>query len=103
MYGSPEDLSKIIELENEKVDMVISIDSTHIFYNFTKFVEEVERILKPDGYFIISDIRETFLIDEMDRILKNSSMKIEAREDITPNVIRALKLDEDKRIKRLQD
>ena len=39
-------------------DQVINVESSHCYGNFAKFAQEVHQVLKPGGYFIITDFRE---------------------------------------------
>jgi len=57
--GDSMKLSKIKELQTEKIDIVINVESGHCYPDFKRFVEEVEKILTPGGCFAYSDFRPT--------------------------------------------
>jgi len=44
-------------LENNSCDIVINVESSHCYQNMTLFLKEVFRILRPGGYFRLTDFR----------------------------------------------
>jgi len=92
--GQAEKLSKVKELENEKVDIVINVESGHCYSDFKKFVKEVDRVLQPGGLFAYSDFRPTHEWDNIEKELESFSLKIVKKENISENVMKSLKLDE---------
>ena len=92
--------------------MVINVESSHCYGNFKEFVRQVDRILKPGGSFIFTDFRDQTEIDPMEAALKSFSLvlhthkneenfflqEIVKKENITINVLHALKLDEKRRV-----
>lgn len=46
-----------IEYPNESFDLVINIESSHLYNDPEKFFKEVQRVLKPNGYFCMADLR----------------------------------------------
>lgn len=39
-------------------DIVLNVESSHLYSDMNKFLEEVCRVLKPGGYFCWSDLRQ---------------------------------------------
>jgi ubiquinone/menaquinone biosynthesis C-methylase UbiE len=97
LKGESEKLSKVAELKDEEVDIVINVESGHCYSNFKKFVKEVDRVLKPGGVFCYSDFREKHEWAKIEEQLENYSLKIVKRENISENVMHSLKLDEDRK------
>jgi len=95
--GESEKLSKIKELSNEGIDIVINVESGHCYSNFKKFVEEVERVLKPGGLFAYSDFRPSHEWEFTEKELEVGSLKVIKKEDISQNVMKSLKLDEERK------
>lgn len=44
-------------------DIVLNVESSHLYTNINKFLEEVYRVLKPDGYFCWADLRQKNEVD----------------------------------------
>ena len=81
-----------LQFENNSFDVVINVESSHRYNQMDKFLNEVFRVLKPDGYFLFADFRHQNVIESLKNQLKNSNFKIERHEIITTNVLEALKL-----------
>jgi len=93
-----------LPFQNNSLDVVIGLESSHGYFNIKRFFSEVNRVLKPGGYFLLSDFRNKNSIDLLREQLRNSGLKIIKEETITPNIIKALDLDSERReklIKRL--
>jgi len=95
--GESEKLSKVKELGTESIDIVINVESGHCYSNFGKFVEEVEKVLKPGGLFAYSDFRPTHEWDYTEKELEGHGLRIVKKEDISENVMKSLKLDEERK------
>jgi len=92
--GESEKLSKLAELKSEEVDIIINVESGHCYSNFHKFIQEVDRVLKPGGIFAYSDFRPTHEWEKTEQDLTGFSLKIAKKENISQNVMHSLKLDE---------
>lgn len=78
-------------------DVVINVESSHAYPSYTGFLSEVKRVLKPGGYFLITDSR---LADELEKFRKpllDSGMTLLNEKDITVDVVRALEKDSERR------
>jgi len=62
--------------------------------NIQQLIKEVEAIVRPGGFFAFSDMRRKEDWALLERQLQSSSMKIMKKENISNNVMMALKLDE---------
>lgn len=92
--GESEKLSKLQELANEEIDIIINVESGHCYSNFQKFIQEVDRVLKPGGLFAYSDFRPTHEWEKTEKELLSFSLKVAKKENISKNVMHSLKLDE---------
>lgn len=54
-----------LPLPKNSVDVVLSVETSHTYPHFTKFVREVYRVLRPGGTFHITDFRDPGEIDTM--------------------------------------
>jgi len=95
--GESEKLSKVKELANEEIDIVINVESGHCYSNYKKFVEEVDIVLKQGGLFAYSDFRPTHEWELTEKQLESAGLKIIKKENISENVMKSLKLDEERK------
>jgi ubiquinone/menaquinone biosynthesis C-methylase UbiE len=86
-----------LPFEDNSFDFVINVESSHRYENIGQFLNEVHRVLRPGGFFLITDFRREFLVDKLDRDLAASKLTVAVREDITPNVTEALERDDARR------
>ena len=63
-----------------------------------RFLNEVSRILKQDGYFLFTDFYSKNRIDTVHRQLKNSSLEVLKEERINMNVLKALDIDNQRKL-----
>lgn len=81
-----------LPFSDNSYDVVINIESSHRYPQPELFFAEVLRVLKPGGYFLFADFRDDIEVNRLDSQLKNSKFQLEKRQDITSNVVEALKL-----------
>ena len=86
-----------LPFQNNSLDVVIGIESSHGYPNIKRFFSEVGRVLKPGGYFLLSDFRNKNYIELLREQLRGSGLKTVKEETITPNIIKALDLDSERR------
>jgi SAM-dependent methyltransferase len=67
------------------------------------FLNEVHRILKPGGYLLFADHRDYDKVAGLRSQLNQAGLEIETETDITPNVVRALELDHERKQKLIHD
>lgn len=91
--GDAEDLP----IDSESKDVVLNVESSRCYGNIMRFFSEVRRVLRPDGTFVLVDVRWTPDVVNLREQLADSGFRIVREEDITPNVIHALELDADRR------
>jgi len=84
-------------------DAVINVESSHCYNSMDKFLAGVNKVLKPGGHFLYTDFREPKEIPELERLIARSGMKVLRKRDITPNVIKALDEDHDRRMKTISE
>jgi SAM-dependent methyltransferase len=61
------------------------------------FLSEVSRILKPGGYFLFTDFRYDYEMEELSQDLAGLKFEEQQQELITSNVVTALELDDERR------
>lgn len=76
------------------VDAVINVESSHCYPDFPRFVSEVYRVLKPGGHFLHADFRDEVELGRWRSQLRASGLEIMREQNITPNVLAALDIDD---------
>jgi SAM-dependent methyltransferase len=82
-------------------DVVVNVESSHCYPSFDGFVDEVARVIRPNGVFLIADLRPGEHIATMRAALARRFTILD-EEVMTPNVVRALDLDSDRRTRLIQ-
>lgn len=78
-------------------DAVINVESSHCYGPLEGFLSEVNRVLRPGGHFLFADFRSREILEDLRKDLKASGLGLVSETVITPNVFRALELDNDRR------
>ncbi len=94
MQGNAEDL----QVDDCSMDVVINIESSHCYGNMERFVSEVFRVLRPWGHLLLADHGDKARMDGVRELFLLSGFEIVKEEKINDNVIRALDLENDKRL-----
>lgn len=84
---------------DESFDAVINVEASHCYPDFARFLSEVRRVLHVGGHFLYADFRKGGELGEWRTAIGNSGLDVVEECEITPNVVRALELNE----RRLQD
>jgi SAM-dependent methyltransferase len=79
-------------------DVVVNVEASLYYPNITKFFEHVRRVLKPNGYFLYTDLRYEEKVEIWRAQLRNMGLKVIKEEEITNNVLKAMELDRERRI-----
>lgn len=86
-----------LPIESDSVNMILSIESVTEYYDLRKFLQEVDRVLKVGGHLLIADIIVSQHINAFEQSLASTGYDME-KEDITENVLSAVKLEDKRRI-----
>ena len=89
-----------LDLAHNTCDIVLNVESSHRYPNMQAFLQEVHRILRPGGYFLFTDFRYDFEMEEMTEMLETSGLTVMKENLINKEVVAALELD-DKRKREL--
>ena len=82
-----------LPLDDNSYDVVINVESSHRYPDFKSFLSEVSRILKPDGYFLFTDFRYHYEMDDFKEAIGSLGLHLLEEININQNVADALKLD----------
>jgi ubiquinone/menaquinone biosynthesis C-methylase UbiE len=75
-------------------DVVLNVESSHCYASMGQFLSQVNRVLKPGGYFLFADFRVKMRFDELTHLLDRSGFQSLRYKDISANVLKALDEDE---------
>lgn len=82
---------------DDSFDVVVNIESSHCYPSFTAFLGEVARVLRPGGMFAYADFRPRSQVPQLLARLADGPLVLVTSEDITANVLEALRQDDDRR------
>jgi ubiquinone/menaquinone biosynthesis C-methylase UbiE/sterol desaturase/sphingolipid hydroxylase (fatty acid hydroxylase superfamily) len=84
--------------EDESFDAVINVESSHCYRSMPDFLKQVNRVLRPGGYFLFADLRTASDSVRLHEDLSKCGLTILERENITPNVFEALNRDSQRKL-----
>jgi ubiquinone/menaquinone biosynthesis C-methylase UbiE len=90
LQGNAERLS----LEDNSCDIVLNVESSHRYRNMKAFLGEVKRILRPGGYFLLTDFRFDHDFEGMREDIQASGLTLLKERNINQEVLKALELDD---------
>lgn len=74
-------------------DAVVNVESSHCYPHFDRFLAEVERVLRPGGEFLYTDVRQRTECEKWEAALKAAAgLQLVSGREINTEVIRALEL-----------
>jgi len=88
-----------LPFENASFDVVISVEASGLWRDKDRTFKDIAHVLKPNGYFLYADLQPYDQISMLRSQLEASGLRMVTEEDITPNVIRALTLDSERKFK----
>jgi len=83
---------------DQSFDAIINVESSHCYRSMPAFLLQVRRILRPGGHFLFADLRSTEDRERLHGQVVETGMAILEREDITANVLEALRQDSERRL-----
>ena len=90
--------AEALELEDGSCDVLINIESSHNYSNMGEFVSEAHRVLRPEGHFLLADMRIPADLEILKKMLSEAGFGLISEEDITQNVLSALDKDNDRKV-----
>ena len=73
-------------------DTVINVEASHCYPDFSRFLVEVARVLKPGGYFLYADFRFSDGISEWEKAMESAPLRIKQGRDISREVLRGMEM-----------
>ncbi len=93
-HGNAEELS----FADHSFDLVMNVEASLYYPSIEKFFNHVARVLRPNGYFLYTDLRYSEKVSEWKAELNKIGLKLIKEEEITDNVLRAMELDQERRV-----
>ncbi|MBI5354675.1 MAG: class I SAM-dependent methyltransferase [Chloroflexi bacterium] len=90
--------AEALTFPDNSFDVVMNVEASLYYPNITKFFEHVTRVLKPEGYFLYTDLRYEEKVEIWRAQLKAMGLKLVKEEEITDNVLKAIEMDRERRI-----
>lgn len=87
-----------LPFEDGSFDAVINIESSHCYCSMREFLSEVHRTLRPNGHLLLADRRDRKGVETLRAQLVRSGFHIVRERRITPNIVRALDMDDERRM-----
>lgn len=91
-----------LPFDNEQFDVVINVESSHAYGSVAKFFDEVKRVLRPGGQFLITDMRDPKNLAGFEETLLSSGLTLVSKKVISPNVRQAIALEDDAKRARIR-
>lgn len=88
---------------DESFDVVINVESSHAYGSVSRFLSEVKRVLLPEGYLLLADIRTSEALATLQHQINTSGLQVLTEEDISKNVIAGIELEEPIKQKRINE
>jgi ubiquinone/menaquinone biosynthesis C-methylase UbiE len=79
-------------------DALVNVESSHCYASMPTFLLEARRVLRPGGYLLFADLRSSAERERLRREMAQAGLAILEEEDITPNVLAALRKDSEQRL-----
>ncbi|MBW2983295.1 methyltransferase domain-containing protein, partial [Candidatus Woesearchaeota archaeon] len=92
-----------LDFEDSSHDVVVNVESSHRYPDQASFFAEVRRVLKPGGRFLFTDFRDAEDVEALKDEMTSQGLEVVEERDITPNVVRALELDHDRKERLIRD
>jgi ubiquinone/menaquinone biosynthesis C-methylase UbiE len=79
-----------LPLPGNTFDVVVNVEASHAYGDFSAFVSEVCRVLKPGGHFLYADFRSKNQLDPWESDLVLEEFQLVHSRDITEQVVRGM-------------
>lgn len=86
---------------DQSFDAVINIESSVHYPQFSRFLDEVARVLRPGGHFLYTDFRAPGGVAAWDEALASAPMRMLSSKVINAEVVRAMELGWQQRLDRM--
>lgn len=86
-----------LPFEDNSFDLVLNVESSHRYPDMHKFLTNVDRILKPNGFFLFTDFRNSKMFSELLEMIKLFDFEWIEKSRINTQVLSGLTKDSERR------
>ncbi len=90
--------AELLPFLDNSFDAVVNVESSHCYGSLRRFLVEVHRLLRPDGYFLFADRRYCKEVGSLRDQLKRAGFGVVREQKITRNILKALELDNERKL-----
>ena len=90
--------AEALQFADDSFDAVINVESSHCYQHTDKFFAEVNRVLRPNGYFLFTDFRPREAVANTQQELLTAGFSVVKQENITPNVYASMELEHQRKV-----
>lgn len=83
-----------LPFDDDSFDAVVNVESSRCYPNIMRFFSEVKRVLRPNGSFLLTDMRWKADVPMLREQLAESGFQIKEEKQIREHVVRALDQDD---------
>lgn len=87
-----------LPLRDNSCDVLLNVESSHRYSSVKAFFREVHRVLRPGGYFLFTDFRDSYKWPDLLKLMNESGFKVIEERDISSNILHSLDLDSERRV-----
>lgn len=84
--------AQAMPFDDHSFDIVINVESSLNYPDFSTFLREVDRVLKQGGTFLFADYRRSGKMAKLRQALADMGYDVESMTDITAGIVRGLEL-----------
>jgi SAM-dependent methyltransferase len=93
-----EGTAEALPFADASFDAVVNVEASRAYGDLDAFLKEVRRVLRPDGSFLLTDMRYADDVENLRTRLANAGFSMVAHLDISDNVVRALERDNQRKV-----
>ena len=94
--------AEALPLPDASFDAVVNVESSHCYGSMPAFLAQVKRVLRPGGHFLFADLRSESDRERLQRQIGECGLTVLEQEDITANVVEALRRDSQRKLALLE-
>lgn len=88
-----------LNFARDTFDAVVNVEASHCYPDLSQFFREVTRVLRPGGYFLYADFRQSNPDHGVvQRQVEASSLDLVSQENISQDVLRGMKLNSERNL-----
>ena len=92
-----------LPFDDASFDVVINVESSHLYDHVDRFFAETRRVLRPGGYFLFADFRTNDSAQTLREQIVQAGLELVREDTINKNVTAALDLDNDRKTRLIEE